>query len=173
MATDENITKAACENLEQDVVLYYYEELAEPDRGKIISHLETCRACSLYLKQLETLLPITQKPDEPPPAFWDDYSRELRHKLTQVKDKKSWWRSLLALLQPWTVPAFATVALMILAVTLTLGKGFWRAKNALPDDEAFMELLPVAENLEFFKTMEVLDALDVLEEMGSSSAGSA
>jgi hypothetical protein len=32
-----------------------------------------------------------------------------------------------------------------------------------------MELLPVAENLEFFKTMEVLDALDVLEEMGSSS----
>jgi anti-sigma factor RsiW len=169
MATDEKITIAACENLEQELVLYYYGELAESDRGKLDTHIETCRACGLYLKQLENLLPLTRQPDEPPQAFWDDYSRELRHKIAEVNEKKSWWRSLAALFQPWSVPAFATVAVVILAVTLTVGKGLWRSQNIQPDDEALMELLPVAENLEFFKTMEVLDALDVLEEMGLSS----
>jgi anti-sigma factor RsiW len=173
MATDEKITIAACANLEQDLVLYYYGELAEPDRSKVNTHIEACTACALYLKQLENLLPLTRKPDEPPQAFWDAYSRELRHKIAEVKEKPSWWRSLAALFQPWTMPALATMAVVILAVTLTLGKGLWRSSNTQPDDEALMELLPVAENLEFFKTMEVLDALDVLEEMGSSSTGSA
>ena len=36
-----------------------------------------------------------------------------------------------------------------------------------------MEILPAAENLEFFKTMEVLDAMDFLEDMGSPVKGSA
>jgi hypothetical protein len=36
-----------------------------------------------------------------------------------------------------------------------------------------MEILPAAENLEFFKTMEVLDAMDFLEDMGSAGKGSA
>jgi anti-sigma factor RsiW len=173
MATDEKITIAACANLAQDLVLYYYGELAEPDRRKLDTHIETCTACALYLKQLENLLPLTRKPDEPAQAFWDDYSLELRHKIAEVQEKKSWWRSLAALFQPWAVPAFATVGVVILAVTLTVGKGLWRSQNTQPDDEALMELLPVAENLEFFKTMDVLDALDVLEEMGSSSTGSA
>ena len=169
MATDEEITIAACENLEQELVLYYYGELPAPDRAKLDTHIETCRACALYLKQLENLLPLTRKADEPPQAFWDAYSRELRHKIAGVKEKKSWWRSLAAFFQPWTVPALATAAVAIVAVTLTLGKGLWRSQNTQPDQEALMEILPIAENLEFFKTMEVLDALDVLEEMGSSS----
>jgi hypothetical protein len=33
-----------------------------------------------------------------------------------------------------------------------------------------MEALPVAENLEFFKAMDVLDDLDLLESMGSQGA---
>jgi hypothetical protein len=61
----------------------------------------------------------------------------------------------------------------ILALTLTLGKGFWGSKEVPQDDEAFMEILPAAENLEFFKTMEVLDAMDFLEDMGTPVKGSA
>jgi hypothetical protein len=60
-----------------------------------------------------------------------------------------------------------------LALTLTLGKGFWSGKEAPADDKAFMEILPAAENLEFFKTMEVLDAMDFLENMGTPVKGSA
>jgi hypothetical protein len=61
----------------------------------------------------------------------------------------------------------------VLAVTLTLGKGFWDSKEIPQDDQVFMEILPAAENLEFFKTMEVLDAMDFLENMGSPANGSA
>ena len=172
MATGD-ITVTACQSLEQDLVLYHYGELNEADRSQVSTHVQACGACSLYLKELEKLLPITRKPDEPPQSFWDDYSRELRHKIARVRDRKSWWQDLASFFQPWTVPAFATMAVVILAVTLTLGKGLWFSKNAPQDDESFMEILPVAENLEFFKAMEVLDAMDLLEEMGSSAGGSA
>jgi hypothetical protein len=56
---------------------------------------------------------------------------------------------------------------------LTVGKGFWGSKAVPQDDEAFMEILPAAENLEFFKTMDVLDAMDFLEDMGSGAKGAA
>ena len=36
-----------------------------------------------------------------------------------------------------------------------------------------IEALPVAENLEFFKTMDVLDDLDFLESMGSNQGDAA
>jgi hypothetical protein len=36
-----------------------------------------------------------------------------------------------------------------------------------------MEELPMAENLEFFKAMDVLDDLDLLEYMGSQGNGNA
>jgi hypothetical protein len=36
-----------------------------------------------------------------------------------------------------------------------------------------MEVLPVAENLEFFKAMDVLDDLDLLEFLGNQNNGNA
>jgi hypothetical protein len=173
MMATRDTTLTACQSLEQDLVLYYYGELSEPDRGQVVTHVQACGGCSLYLKQLETLLPITRKADDPPQPFWDDYSRELRRKIARINDRTSWWRDLASFFQPWTVPAFATVALVVLAVTLTLGKGFWSSRNDPQVDETFMEIFPLAENLDFFKTMEVLDSLDLLEEMGHSSGGSA
>jgi hypothetical protein len=63
----------------------------------------------------------------------------------------------------------AASAVVLLALTLTFGKGLWRS-NELPQDEAsFMEVLPMTENLEFFTNMEVLDAMDMLEYMGGQS----
>jgi hypothetical protein len=97
----------------------------------------------------------------------------MHRKLTQVSDKKSWWQNLASFFQPWAIPVSATAAVAILALTLTLGKGFWSSKEVPQDDEVFMEILPAAENLEFFKTMEVLDAMDFLEDMGSPGKGSA
>ena len=41
-------------------------------------HVRGCEPCRFYLKELESILPLTVTPDEPPQAFWDDYSREMR-----------------------------------------------------------------------------------------------
>jgi Putative zinc-finger len=162
----------ACPQWEEDLVLHYYGELRGSERAAVENHMRGCEPCQFYLKELESILPLTVKPDEPPQAFWDDYSREMRRKLTEVKGRKSWWQSLASFLQPWAIPVSATAIVALLALTLTLGKGFWSSKEVPQDDEAFMEILPAAENLEFFKTMEVLDAMDFLENMGNTSNGS-
>jgi hypothetical protein len=163
----------ACEQFEEDLVLYYYGDLAVSERSTVTDHVQSCEPCRLYLKEMESILPLTVKPDEPPQAFWDDYSQEMRRKLTAAGAGESWWQSLISFLQPWAIPAYATAAVAVLAITLTIGKGFWSSKEVPQEDEAFMEILPAAENLDFFKTMEVLDAMDVLEEMGTPAKGSA
>ena len=173
MAQHDKTAAVACTQWEEDLVLHYYGELHGSERAAVEDHMQVCEPCRFYLKELESILPLTVKPDEPPQAFWDNYSRELRRKLTEVKERKSWWQSLASFFQPWAIPVSATAVVAILALALTLGKGFWGSKEAPQDDEAFMEILPAAENLEFFKTMEVLDAMDFLEDMGSPAKGSA
>ena len=163
----------ACKEFEQDVVLYYYGELAGSERNAIESHVRDCEGCALSLRGLGSLLPRTVKADEPPANFWDNYSREMRHKLADLSERQSWWRSWRFSFRPLGIPALATTAVIALALTLTLGKSLWTPNDVPTDDEAFMEVLPMAENLEFFKTMEVLDAMDLLEDLGKTANGAA
>ena len=173
MSQNKKSAPVACAQWEEDLVLHYYGELQGSERRAVEYHMRVCQPCQFYLKELTSVLPLAVKPDEPPQAFWDNYSREMRRKLTEVNGRKSWWRNLMAFAQPWTIPICATAAVAILALTFTIGKGFWSARELPQDDDAFMEILPAAENLEFFRNMEVLDAMDFLEDMGSPRKGSA
>ena len=163
----------ACTGFEEDLVLYYYGELPAKDQAQVAHHVRSCRDCQSYLKEIASILPLAVKADEPPQVFWDDYSRELRHKLTAARTGSSWWHDAISYLQPWTIPVYATAAVAVLAITLTLGKGFWSSTEIPQEDETFIEILPASENLDFFKTMEVLDAMDVLEDMGAPAKSSA
>lgn len=173
MVGHRNAKPTACKEFEQDLVLYYYGDLSVRERAAIESHLADCQGCALSLQALGSLLPRTVKADEPPPDFWDNYSREMRHKLAELGERKSWWRRWSFSFQPWSLPALATTAVIALALTFTLGKTLWAPKDVPIDDEAFMEVLPMTENLEFFRTMEVLDAMDLLENLGNSANGAA
>ena len=168
MADRTNALTTACQEFEEDLVLFHYGDLVGSERNKLQNHIASCASCTGYLAELGTLLPLTVKADEPPQEFWINYNRELRHKLDDVGKRKSWWRSLAAIFQPRYLPAFATAAVVVLALTFTLGKGIWSSKNN-PEDDELAEALLVAENLEFFRAMEVLDNLDLLEFIGSQS----
>ena len=156
----------ACAELEADLVLLHYGDLDGIEREPLQSHVASCAGCSDYLKDLAALLPLTVKTDTPPQEFWMNYNRELRHKIDAAADRKSWWQSFTAIFKPGYLPALATAAVVVLALTFTLGGGLWSGKHGTPDDE-LAEALPVAENLEFFSAMDVLDELDLLEFMSS------
>lgn len=173
MAQNENRVQRDCKNLEQDLVLYYYGECDIKDRSRIETHLEGCAYCRRFLEELRLLLPLTSKQDEPNEAFWDAYSKEIHRKLVEAREKPSWWTSLLTFIHPWPVPALATALILVLGLTLTFTKGMWRSQGTPPEEMTLLEILPVAENLEFFKAMEVLDALDLLEDVGGAKNGSA
>ena len=151
----------ACNEFEQDLVLYHYGELSGDSRDQLASHLRACPACASYLKELAALLPLTVNTDEPGQEFWQNYSREMRHKLADLQEKKSWWQALPTALRPWTLPALAGTAVIALAVTLN-------TSNVPSADPALMEVLPMAENLELFNNMDVLENIEVLEVMEGS-----
>jgi hypothetical protein len=157
---------AVCADLEADLVLLHFGDLDGAERELLQSHAANCAGCSGYLKELAVLMPLTVKTDTPQQEFWMDYSRELRHKIDAAVDSKSWWRRINAIFQPRYVPAFAAAAVILLALTFTLDGSLWSSKTDMPDVE-LTEALPVAENLEFYRAMDVLDELDLLEVMGN------
>jgi hypothetical protein len=156
----------ACRNFEEDLVLLHYGDLGGAERAMLEKHMASCAGCAGYLKELAILLPLASKTDEPPQEFWMNYNRELRRKIDGSLEQKSWWQSPAAIFRPRLIPAFATAAVIVLALTFTLGKGVWIAKNGAHEDE-MADALPVAENLDFFSAMDVLDELDLLEIMGN------
>jgi hypothetical protein len=163
----------ACNEYEQDLVLYHYGDLEGSDLERVATHLAACAACASYLKELASLLPLTVKTDEPAEAFWQEYSREMRHKLTDLQENKSWWQTMIELVRPWTVPALAAATVVTLALTLTFGKKDSPPAHVPDDDQPLMEVLPMAENLELFNNMDVLENIEVLEIMGSPDSDAA
>ena len=69
------------------------------------------------------------------------------------------------------MPALATAGVVALALTFTLGENFWQEREpASPLDQAILEVLPIAENLDLFRNLEVLDNLEILQEMSEPGA---
>jgi predicted anti-sigma-YlaC factor YlaD len=168
-----NPAAKACANLETDLVLYHYGDLSGSAKAQIEAHLEQCDGCRGYIKDTQTLATVTVKSDQPPPVFWQNYAREMRHKLTTLGEKQPWWRRAVTVLQPWMVPAFGTTAVVALALAFTLGRGVWQTNETPPEVASLMEVLPMAEHLEFYANMEVVDSLDLLEYMATSTDDSA
>jgi len=166
MAPQKQSPASACKAFEEDLVLCHYGDLEREARATLERHMAGCAGCAGYLEELATLLPLTLKADEPPTEFWTQYNRELRHKLDAAREQKLGWHRLTALFQLRFLPAFATATVVILALGFTLGRGLWTAKIN-PQDDELAEALPVAENLEFFRAMDVLDDMDLLDVMGS------
>ncbi len=159
----------ACKDYEQKLVLYYYGECADAERDRIDTHLELCRVCKDFMDDLRLFLPLTVRADEPGEAFWQSYSRDLRVKLATA-EQIPYWRGLFSsFLTPWSVPALATALTLILALTLTLTRERWQRTDSPPAQEGLLEVLPLAENLEFFSAMDLLDSLDLIEDHGGGS----
>jgi anti-sigma factor RsiW len=162
----------ACNELEQDLVLYHYGELSGETHDRIAAHLRQCSGCASYVKELAALLPLTVVSDEPSEDFWQNYSREMRHKLADLQEKRSWWQALQTFFRPWSVPALAGTAVVALALTLTLGKKITTTDETINDaasaDQALLEVMPMAENLELLNNMDVLEEIEVLEVLGGA-----
>jgi len=166
MAQQTESAATACPQLEADLVLLHYGDLSGVQRERLQSHAYQCAGCSGYLKELTVLMPLTVKTDTPPQEFWMDYSRELRHKIDASVESKFRWHSIAAVFTPRYLSAFATAVTLIMALTFTIGSGLWSSKHDMPTEE-LTEALPVAENLDFFRAMDVLDDLELLEVMGN------
>jgi hypothetical protein len=163
----------ACSTHEEDLVLFHYGDLAGAERAAIQTHLTTCTGCATYLNELATLLPLTVKADEPPQEFWLNYNRELRHKIDEAAEKPSWWRNLSLIFRPRLITILSASAVIVMALTFTLGRNYWPANDSTRDDDEVAVALPVAENLDFYSAMDVLDDLDVLELMSNPSGNPA
>ena len=168
--SDNAMLNHACKSFEEDLVLFYYGENGQADRTRVEEHLKTCSGCRSFLDDLRRLLPQVAQEEERPQVFWDDYYRETISKLNQHKEKTNWWRDLLTPTKLWVLPAFGTVAIAVLAIGLVLGKGQWSFFSESPAPNIPEEILVDADQLEFFKSLDLLESLSVLEDQERKSS---
>jgi len=155
--------ETACKQYEEDLVLHYYGENGDNERRRVEQHLTSCHSCRRFLGDLQRVLPQMAGAEEMPQAFWDNYYRETVSKLAEQEERKFWWRSLFNPMRTWMAPAFGTVAVAVLVVGLVIGKGNLRLFVEPRGESIPREILADQNQLEFFESMDMLEALDRLE----------
>jgi hypothetical protein len=162
--------KNACKNFEEDLVLHYYGENSDTDRRRVEQHLVSCLPCRSFLDDLRRLLPQIGQQAALPQAFWDNYYRETIAKLALREEQKSRWRDLFAPMRLWMVPAFGTAAVAILAIAIVIGKGGLTTLLDRPPASIPQEILVDSNQLEFFKSLDMLESLSHLERQDGDGA---
>lgn len=161
--------ESACSAFEADLVLYYYGDIVDAERRRVERHCVDCLRCRRFLDDLKRLLPQMAKAKPLPEDFWDRYYKETVQKLAAQDARRSWLRNLFAPMHVWLIPAFGTVAVAALAITLVLGKNGWNFHlSASQQDVIPQEILADETKVEFFKSMDLLESLGVLEKMDGS-----
>jgi len=165
MKAQKQILEPACSAFEEDLVLYYYGEGSTGERRRVEDHINGCARCQRFVDDLRGLLPEMAKSTEMPASFWDNYYREMKEKLAVARERQPWWRSWFAPANGWLVPALGTAAMAVLAIFLVLGKGNWTWRSNSNDEPIPQEILTDTQQLEFFKSMDMLESLPKLEKM--------
>jgi hypothetical protein len=160
--------RTACKNFEEDLVLYYYGDDSAAERSRVESHLRSCLSCREFLDDLRKLLPQMAKPSELPPKFWDNYYDEVVQKLAIHEERRPWWKNLFVPVRTWMVPAFGTAAVAALAIALVIGSGHWHFPFSRTQEQIPQEILTDTNQLEFFKSMDLLENLSSLEALDGS-----
>ena len=160
--------EGACKNYEEDLVLYYYGESGATERAAMQQHMAECGRCRNFVEDLGRVLPQMAPQPELPQSFWDSYFRETMAKLDAHETRQSWWSSWVAPLNGWLVPAFGTMAVAALAITLVLEKSDLVSFVYAPAPSIPVEVLVDSNQLEFFKSLEILESLGTLEELDAS-----
>jgi hypothetical protein len=156
--------ESACKSYEEDLVLYYYAETGANERATIEQHLAQCLRCRKFVDDLGRVLPQMAPKPELPQAFWDNYFRETVAKLDEQSARQNWWRRWLTPMNGWLVPAFGTVAIAVFAIALMLEKGDFKSMTDTAPVNIPAEVLVDSNQLEFFKSMDILESLSTLEE---------
>ncbi len=159
-------SKASCKDIEEDLVLYLYGESAGIDQKSLEGHLADCAPCRKFLKELRAIVPLTLKSDEPSEKFWSLYSREMHQKLAAAEQHSGWRGNFISFFRLWPVPALAAAVVVILVVALSFTEGIWRSREPAPEPQTPVQTQLAANNLEFFKNMDLLDSMELLEQIG-------
>lgn len=164
------IARRDCSRRERELILYHYGEASPEQRRRLEEHLERCARCRAALAGLRDILPLAVARDEPPLEFWETYTQELQRKIDAIESKRSLGERLRQWLLPWPLPALATLLVVAIGIGVTLSDRL-RPSRTTPDEE-MLRVLPIAENLEFYRSLDFLDSLDLLESQRSNSRNS-
>lgn len=147
----------ACEHFQTDLVLYHYGKIDATGRWEIERHLQDCPGCRIGLEELKRSL--ANPGDDPPQEFWNGYLAELQWKLNKIAQRGSRRERIFSFFNLRFVTLAGAAAVLLLALAITLERGFFGSRQPEPD-EAMIQVLPIVQNLDFFESMPYLESME-------------
>src|SRR5262249_14368074 len=141
MKEQSDTLRTACNDFEEDLVLYYYGDSSESERIGVQDHLQTCSSCREILDDLRKLLPQMAKPNELPAAFRDTDYDDIIEKLVVQEKRWAWWKSWFVRMRTWMMPAFGTAVVAALAIGLVISRGHWHYPFSQTQEQIPQEIL--------------------------------
>ena len=119
----------SCKKHREQIILYLYGELAEPEQRELEQHVRDCSSCARDLEYTREVLGLIDRAetDDIPEAGWErcwtQISSGIQH--PEAAGRSRWT------LSPRWVPAAAAV-LLVFALGIFLGR-FWPGSQAVPE----------------------------------------
>lgn len=133
-----------CKHIQQQLLDYSEEGLAQHAQGLVETHLQQCPACRQELRELEQTVHLVQAipSEDPSEAFWNGFTTDVMRKVKQMDPpaaaRPSWF----------FLPQFRMAAAMAVAIFfLVLGGVLFRQAAAPPPPERLaQEAVPAVRN---------------------------
>ncbi len=138
-----------CKFTEQDMVLFYYKEMPEPELAKIETHLRECESCWQRYCHLKDMLDAMVVPEE---GLSEQQWAQLKARITERIEHPGKAAMFLR-------PAFALIVLLV--VFLGVYMGYKRFSQQ--DQERFIsEHYELLMNLDFYEDLDVIEQMEAL-----------
>ncbi len=140
-----------CPLKDEDLILYYYEELSEKEMQSLGLHLKECKDCSSKWSTLKGKLDqMTFSDPELDERFWQGLAERISQKVSTSRKSRTF---LFPVLKP---------ALFLLLIIVMLFTGY-RWYITQKEEQFIVENRELLENLELIENLELLEHLEELE----------
>lgn len=135
----------------EDLLLYYYGELADQRRAELVEHLAACESCKKEWQQLQrSLKGMTLPTIELGSVETKRFAARVAERAQRPRYRKLWlWGGAL------TVSAVLALSLIVRPPGLVPGQG-----NGLVADAAIVQELDLLQNMELLEDLDLLQGLE-------------
>ncbi len=146
-----------CDEIQNELILYYYKELDSEKSAVVDTHLKQCQTCRDMLKEIEeTLRLVDQRRDiEPGEELWDSYLDNVYQKIDESSPLARFYKNVF--IEPKLAPILATSLLVIILVA--------SSSLYLVNKNKTYEQMQLAQNIDLFMDFDLIQNLDLLENL--------
>lgn len=144
----------SCRYSDDDIVLYYYDELDSAKKQEMEAHINGCARCSSFLKNIKTTMDSIRIDEaEMDTTLRNNFRVKVRERIEKKKSRNK-------LFYPLPRATQAAVLTLLIIISVFGGQKYYEVRQ---ERKFIMENYELLENMEMYEELDILMNLEELE----------